>query len=1053
MRACVVLCCAWTAACNFGSGTLVLGEAHAVALGSDDSSEPSEVIATDFGASGEASSEVATDFGASGEASSEVATDLGDSAQVQDDSTVSPDLPPAKCTPGSCDDGDPCTVDSCDPDVGCATSPGTGAPCTDQDPCTFGDVCLDGTCTGQAATCDDGNACTVDTCVKGTGCAFTPATGGACDDLDPCTTGDLCTTGACGGVPVVCDDQNPCTTDACTAVTGCVAFPASGASCDDANACTANDTCSLGLCAGNAPPLCDDGEACTQDACDPKTGDCAHAALTGGPCSDGSVCTLGDSCLAGKCVPGSAQSCDDADPCTDDSCAPLTGCAHAPGTGAACDDGDVCTQADSCGQGVCVGGTSTCQCVTDADCATLEDADLCNGTLVCSQNLCTVDPKTVKVCNPTGDTTCLMNVCQPATGFCAPTPVSEGESCDDLTVCTTGDLCVLGACIGPVKTICNDGDPCTADLCERETGCQTSPLTGFACDDQKPCTTQDTCKLGKCVGTQLDCSVSGCVIGAVCNETGQCTGGKPLDCDDQKPCTADSCAKGVCAHAPTTGPQCDDGDACTKGETCSAGECKGVKLQCDDKNPCTQDSCQKGQCAFVPVEGGPCDAGSACLGKGVCTKGVCVGAALCGDRPLFAAEVGAPPAMTESSASGLLVGVLASAPVGTRVTAAELDTATGALITKANVDDTAGTPWLGQIAVGPVRFNSVPMGTWLAYTRTGDAAVGGDGSYDVFLAGLQAGTGASIGVTQVVNTKTLDAQTDPHGATLAGDDMLITWTDANAGLAVEQENIKGRLFRALTAFPMTPEFLIGDLVDTQMQSRAVALQSGGFLVAFTSKNASGFGNGFDVCAQAFAAPDGTGVPAASNVTLVTLSTAGAQWYPNLAVNAGTVAGEMALVVWQHDGPDSDVLGRFLSVDGNGFLLGSPFEVTLSESSAGGQVRPAVAAWGAGFAVVWHDLQKGLVMRYVDVVNGMAVGPEKVISTLPPLDALNPMPSALTALTDGRLVAAYTRVDQGVNLIGLCDPPLSAALDCSATCGVQRCLGASCVPDVPVGCVP
>jgi hypothetical protein len=47
-------------------------------------------------------------------------------------------------TPVPCDDGDACTVDSCDPAVG--------------------------TCTHSPASCDDGNACTVDSCDPVGGC-------------------------------------------------------------------------------------------------------------------------------------------------------------------------------------------------------------------------------------------------------------------------------------------------------------------------------------------------------------------------------------------------------------------------------------------------------------------------------------------------------------------------------------------------------------------------------------------------------------------------------------------------------------------------------------------------------------------------------------------------------------------------------------------------------------------------------------------------------------------------------------------------------------------
>lgn len=51
----------------------------------------------------------------------------------------------AACTPGGCDDGNPCTDDKCDPVVGCKNTPNSAA-CDDGDGCTVGDVCLGGKC-------------------------------------------------------------------------------------------------------------------------------------------------------------------------------------------------------------------------------------------------------------------------------------------------------------------------------------------------------------------------------------------------------------------------------------------------------------------------------------------------------------------------------------------------------------------------------------------------------------------------------------------------------------------------------------------------------------------------------------------------------------------------------------------------------------------------------------------------------------------------------------------------------------------------------------------
>lgn len=71
--------------------------------------------------------------------------------------------------------------------------------------------------------CDDGNACTADSCDTSTNaCVFVPID---ISDEDPCTT-DACDpqSGQVTHEPVVCDDNDPCTADACDGQTGQCAF-------------------------------------------------------------------------------------------------------------------------------------------------------------------------------------------------------------------------------------------------------------------------------------------------------------------------------------------------------------------------------------------------------------------------------------------------------------------------------------------------------------------------------------------------------------------------------------------------------------------------------------------------------------------------------------------------------------------------------------------------------------------------------------------------------------------------------------------------------------
>jgi hypothetical protein len=139
-------------------------------------------------------------------------------------------------TPIACSDNNPCTVDSCDPDTGCVfIDVSSGTTCDDGNACTTGDNCNNGSCVGTPIACSDNNPCTVDSCDPDTGCVFIVASSGTpCDDLNACTTDDVCNNGSCSGTVINCDDGDPCTLDSCDGSSGCKNTPQSGTDdCDD----------------------------------------------------------------------------------------------------------------------------------------------------------------------------------------------------------------------------------------------------------------------------------------------------------------------------------------------------------------------------------------------------------------------------------------------------------------------------------------------------------------------------------------------------------------------------------------------------------------------------------------------------------------------------------------------------------------------------------------------------------------------------------------------------------------------------------------------------
>jgi len=138
----------------------------------------------------------------------------------------------------SCDDGNPCTKDACNPTTGQCTFSNLGGGCNDANACTSGDACSGGVCQGTPISCDDGNTCTTDACNGAIGCTHVNNSNG-CNDGNACTVGDLCTGGACGGQPMNCDDGNACTADACsggscahTPISGCGAAKCGDGKCD-----------------------------------------------------------------------------------------------------------------------------------------------------------------------------------------------------------------------------------------------------------------------------------------------------------------------------------------------------------------------------------------------------------------------------------------------------------------------------------------------------------------------------------------------------------------------------------------------------------------------------------------------------------------------------------------------------------------------------------------------------------------------------------------------------------------------------------------------------
>ena len=408
--------------------------------------------------------------------------------------------------------------------------------CDDNMDCTF-DVCDHGRCIhfyDYGACESDGNPCTLDQC----GVVSMPGIlgyWGCKHTLDP--------NGFCP------DDGNPCTDDLCSF--GQCAHPIKPGPCDDGTACTLNDQCIDGVCAGT-PKFCSDGNICTLDLC--SGGICDFPPLDGGACAT------------------------DNNPCTQDVCSGGS-CAHLPIGGSCTSDGNVCTD-DVCSGGACTHPPNNANCADDGNPCTND---------VCSGGICTHPPQSGNC--PDDGNPCTNDVC--SGGICTH-PAQSGNCPDDGNHCTD-DVCSGGICTHPLNMACDDGDACTENICNPGGGCNYPQID---CDDGNDCT-QDGCLQGACTHVATDGTF--CNDGILCTVNDHCVGagcvGMPRDCNDNNPCTADSCntSTGICQHTGGSGP-CDDGDPCTLNDVCAGSGCNGTPINCADSDPCTPDTCANGAC-------------------------------------------------------------------------------------------------------------------------------------------------------------------------------------------------------------------------------------------------------------------------------------------------------------------------------------------------------------------------------------------------------------------------------------------------------------------------
>lgn len=469
---------------------------------------------------------------------------------------------------------------------------------------------------GPPPACDDGIACTVDSCNEAAKQCDHVANNALCDNNIACDGVEFCNAilGCLSMGAPSCDDGVMCTDDFCDlAADACAHVPNDG-SCSDGLFCNGSESCDplLGApgsgCLAGTPPSCNDSIGCTVDTCDEANKACKHTP-SNAACSDGVFCNGAETCdaLLG-CVAGSPVNCNDNLSCTADACDEANKtCTHTP-TNAVCDNGLYCDGVETCS----VNGPAPTGCVDGPPPPCPSD------NIACTADACDEPSQS---CKHTPDNTLCPQgqFCVIAQNGCTPgTPCNTSAQCQDGDLCNGVEACVNGICQAGMPIDCDDGIACTTDACNPVNGqCSHAP-SDLACSDGLACNGAEVCD-----------PMMGCVSGA------------PVNCSDGVACTADACSEpdGTCSHIPVNF-LCSDGKLCNGAEVCDPVlGCKpGAPFVCpSDGIACTEEVCDPvlNACKKI-LHNEQCGCGETCdpsLGCGnFCTVKTCQGKVYqCGD--------------------------------------------------------------------------------------------------------------------------------------------------------------------------------------------------------------------------------------------------------------------------------------------------------------------------------------------------------------------------------------------------------------------------------------
>lgn len=601
-----------------------------------------------------------------------------------------------------------CITTGCNNITGC-TSSFNFNPCDDNNACTLNTVCSSGSCNSGSGTplnCDDGLPCTADSCSPSSGCIHTsisgcqPCTTAADCNLVPCNTAiclanntcsyvvndtntagcldsqfcngiEYCSSGTCqAGTPPNCADSNPCTLDSCDYGLGiCVNTPNVNQSCTSSNLCALAARCDeTATCVPTTLVQCSPAPSCQMlSGCNPSTGSCEYVFhIDGTPCNDNNACTQTDTCMLGDCVGDNYVVCTPLDQChLAGTCNPSTGACTNPNAidGTACNDGLFCTAISQCITGTCTSistpacpipvGSYDVQCqhvvcneATD-DCSIVNYADgttcsysapsgVCSGTDTCQSGVCTRNYAAGQLCRSAVPNGCdIAEYCIYGQDTCPPdAKVVDGTSCPTNLYCFSAQ-CSSGLCLENIPRDCSFMDnQCEIGVCDEtlNTCKHAHRADGTICytNITGECILFDTCQSGACehvfASSSTPCDTSSlCIVNSHCSgSSSACITGTPKDCSSfNSQCTTGRCntTSGDCYMAISTDNTTCDADAnpCTVGDKCTAGVCNpGSEMDCSYLDS----YCGPGVCHIVNGTYGVCQQ---LINSSLCLTYTCTG--------------------------------------------------------------------------------------------------------------------------------------------------------------------------------------------------------------------------------------------------------------------------------------------------------------------------------------------------------------------------------------------------------------------------------------------